>query len=200
MDITVNIQTRETYMLKKKIALASLFVLLSILACQSPFPASGDSSRPADIYLDLRTVWFQTKPEDLGITPDPASKVPFAVVMDMGVDGGTTTLGSSIVGDGSLLISTGGGFVGGVEHENVRNASIHFVELSGGFVDRLQLTTELGLPLPGYVKFYVITPGGVYTTGEVSTDTLAGGTHEFSPLFLAGNEVITQIRIASENQ
>lgn len=184
-------------MRNSKTTFASLLVLLSVLACQSTFPAGGGSSLPADVYLDLRVVWFQTKPEDLGLTPDPESKVPYAVVMDMGVDGGTTTIGSSIVGDGSLLTSTGGGVIGGIEHENVRKASIHFVELSGDFIDRMKLTTELGLPSPGYIKFYVMTPGGVYTTGEISADTLAEGSHEFSPLFLAGNDVITELRITS---
>ena len=99
-------------MLNKKIAFASLLVFLSILACQSTYFGSENSSSPADVYLDLRAVWFKTEPEDLGITSEPGSKVPYAVLMDMSVDGDMVTLASSIVGDGSLLFSTGGGIIG----------------------------------------------------------------------------------------
>ena len=177
----------------KKVALASLVLLLSTLACQSPF-SNSNSSKPADIYLNLRIVWFQTKPESLNITSDPASKVPYVVLMDMNVNGEVTTVASSIVGDGSLLISGGGGIVGGVQDENVRKASIHLVELSGNFVDKMKLSNETGLPLPGYIKIYVLTPSGVYLTEELEAEMLAGGNHEFSPLFQAGNDVITELR------
>ncbi|HEU0294931.1 MAG TPA: hypothetical protein VFR47_19470 [Anaerolineales bacterium] len=187
-------------MLNRTITFASLFVLLSILACQGTSFGSGNSSSPADIYLELRTVWFKTKPEDLGIKSEPESKVPYSVLMDMNVDGDLITIASSIVGDGSLLFSTGGGIIGGVEHEDVRKASIHFVEVSGAFVDRMKLSTEFGLPLPGHIKIYVITPSGVYITEELDAETLAGGNHEFSTLFLAGNDVMTELRIANGGQ
>jgi hypothetical protein len=175
-------------MLNRKIAFASLLVLLSMLACQSPYFGSENSSGPADIYLELRTVWFQTKPEALGLTSEPGSKVPYSVLMDMNVDGGLVTLASSIVGDGSLLYGSGGGIIGGVEHESVSKASIPFVELSGSFIDRMKLSTEFGLPLPGHNKIYVIAPSGVYITEELDAETLAAGNHEFSPLFLPCRE------------
>jgi hypothetical protein len=198
----MQIDTMEGHMRNKKTAFASLLLLLSILACQGTSFGSENSASPApsDVYLDLRTLWFQTKPEDLGITAEPGSKVPYAVLMDMSVDGDLVTLASSIVGDGSLLYGSGGGFIGGVGHENVRKASIHFVELSGSFIDRMKLSTEFGLPSSGQVKIYVITPNGVYLTEELDPETLAGGTHEFSPLFLAGNDVLTELRIANGEQ
>ena len=187
-------------MLNRKIVFASLLVLMSILTCQSASFRSENSSSPADIYLELRTVWFTTKPEDLGIPSASESKVPYSVLMDMSVDGDMVTLASSIVGDGSLLFGTGGGIIGGVEHENVRKASIHLVELSRSFVDQMKLSTEFGLPSPGHIKIYVITPSGVYITDELDAETLAGGSHEFSPLFLAGNDVMTELRIADGGQ
>jgi len=183
-------------MRNKKIILANLLTLLSILACQSTFVASNDSPPPMDVYLGLRNIWFTTKPEDLDIAFEPESKVPYAIVMDMGVNGDIATIVSSIVGDGSMYTSTGGGVIGGIEHENVRKASMHFVEVSGGFVDRMKLTTEFPLPSAGKIKFYVITPSGVYTTDEVNKDVLSSGNHELSPLFLAGDGVITELRIS----
>jgi hypothetical protein len=119
--------------------------------------------------------------------------------MDLGMDGGTATIVSSILGDGSMYTSTGGGVIGGIGHENVRTASIHFVTVSADFVEKMTLTTEFPLPSNGNVKFYLITPNGVYTTDEMNADMLARGDQEFSPLFLAGDDVITQIRITTGN-
>jgi hypothetical protein len=187
-------------MFNRKIAFASLLVLLSILACQGMNFGSEKSSSPADVYLDLRTLWFQTKPEDLGIPAEPGSKVPYAVLMDMSIDGDLVTLASSIVGDGSLLYGSGGGIIGGVELESVSKASIQFVELSGSFVDRMKLSTEFGLPSAGHIKIYVITPNGVYITEELDPETLVAGNHEFSPLFMAGNDVLAELRVAKGEQ
>jgi len=74
---------------------------------------------------------------------------------------------------------------------------MHFVEVSVGFVDKMKLTTEFPLPLADNIKFYVITPSGVYTTDEVNADLLASGNHELSQLFLSGNDVIIELRITS---
>lgn len=180
-------------MLHSKLTFASLFILLSILACQSIAPQSA----PEDVYLDLRNLWFETKPEDLQISYEPGSKVPYAVVMDMSLDKETVSIASSIVGDGSMYTSTGGGVIGGVAHENVRTASKQFVEVAASFVDRMTLVTEFPLPPAGHIRFYVITPGGVYGSDEFKEDDLRNGNHEYSLLFLAGDNVVTAIRVSS---
>jgi hypothetical protein len=184
-------------MRNKKIILANLFIILSILACQNTLFASKDSPPPDEVYLGLRNIWFTIKPEEMGITFKPESKIPYAVLMDMGVDGDTVTIVSSLIGDGSMYTSTGGGVIGGIEHENVRKASIDFVSVAGGFIDKMELTTEFPLPSGNRVKFYLITPGGIYTTEEVDVDVLVLGNHELSPLFFAGNVVITELRITT---
>ena len=178
----------------KKIAFANLLILSSILACQTVLVPGKDSPPPKEVYLGLRNLWFTTKPEDLGITFDPESKVPYAIVMDIGIDGDTATIVSSIIGDGSMYTSTGGGIIGGIEHESVRTASMYFVNVAADIVDKMHLTTEFSLPSAGNVKFYLITPSGIYTMEEVNTDGLSGGSHELSPLFLAGNDVVTELR------
>jgi len=184
-------------MATKKIRLASLFLLLSILACRLPV-SKEESQALKENYFQLRNIWFTTKPEDLAITADKNSKEPYAIIMDMGISQATVTIASSIVGDGSMYTSTGGGVIGGIDHENVRQASIHFVEFAADFVDRMVLVTEFPLPADGNIKFYLITPSGVYTTEEVNADVLTSGNHELSPLYLAGDDVITQLRIITE--
>jgi hypothetical protein len=152
-----------------------------------------------DRYLEWRELWFSIKPDEIGLDLDPSSTIPYAVVMDIGLDDGeAASIGSSIVGDGSFLTNTGGGILGsGQQYESVRNTSIQFVEMSANFVGKMELVTEYPLPAADNIKFYVITPGGIYSAPESDWDTLGSGNHELSPLFFMGDNVITAIREAS---
>jgi hypothetical protein len=73
------------------------------------------------------------------------------------------------------------------------------VELSGEYVDRMVLTTAFPAPATGNVKFYVITPSGIFMTEEVNQTDLAFGGHELSQLYFAGDEIISEIQIANGN-
>jgi len=192
-----------------------LFNVIAILAlmlatsCQSPFQNDSkevavttdepgiDSQSYVDAHLGWRNLWFTINPDELGLDLDPNTAIPFAVVMDIGQeDGVVVSLASSIIGDGSIVSSTGNRIFGGVEYENVRNASKRFVEISADFVDEMELTTEYPLPSADNIKFYVITPNGIYTAKEATWDDLGSGVHELSPLFYAGNDVLTALRKA----
>ena len=193
----------------------SLCIVITILAlilttsCQSPFQNDSkevivttdepgiDSQSYVDAHPGWRNLWFTITPDELGLDLDPNSSIPFAVVMDMGQDNGAVvSLASSIIGDGSIVSSTGNRIFGGVEYENVRNSSKRFVELSADFVDEMELTSEYPLPAADNIKFYVITPNGIYTAKEATWDNLGAGVHELSHLFYAGNDVITALRKA----
>lgn len=185
--------------MKTRKAFLMFFVLLSTLACQ--FLAKEEVDPPSEKYLGLRNTWLTLNPDEVGIDYEPGSNVPYAVIMDIGISGGVVTIASSILGDGSMLTGAGGGIFGGIGHENVRNASIKFVQVSADFVSKMTITTDYPLPSgDNKVRFYVITPNGVYTSSEMNPDILAQGNQEFSPLFLAGDDVITELRLVSENQ
>ena len=188
--------------MKKKKILAILAVLAIFLsACNAKsqaYKASEDSPPPEDVYLGLRSIWLDTPPEELGVDFEEGSQTPYAVVMDIGLDNGTATIVSSIFGDGSMYTSTGGGIIGGIEHESVRDASIYFVEISASFIGKMELVDKYPLPSPNHVKFYVVTPSGIYTADEADPNLLASGNYELSPLFLAGNDVITALRESTE--
>ena len=188
------IYSQEVNMPKKKILIAILLLLLTTLACRGVLSQEKEASPPSEVYLGLRDIWFTTSPEESGISVGPNGNTPYAVVMDIGFAEGTATIVSSIAGDGSMYTSGGGGIIGGIDHEKVQNASINFVKTAEGFVGKMELVTEYPLPGAENVKFYLITPNGVFTTEEINADLLASSDHELSPLFLAGNDVITELR------
>ena len=179
----------------KKLITATIVILLATFACTSLVPSKKTAEPPAEVYLGLRNIWFTTTPEQVGSKAEPGSKVPYAVVMDIGLGNGSATIVSSIAGDGSMYTSTGGGIIGGINHETVRKASIKFVQVAKDYVEKAKLVSSYPLPSGDNVIFYLITPSGVYATAEANPDTLAKGDQELSSLFVAGNDVITELRL-----
>jgi len=193
------IYCQEVNMSTKKLPIAILLIFLATLACRGGLPQEEKASPSSEVYLGLRDIWFTSTPEETGISVEPNSNTPYAVVMDRGFRNGTATIVSSIAGDASMYRSSGEGILGGINHENTRNASIKFAETAAVFIDKMKLVTEFPLPANGNVIFYAITPNGVYCSGDFNTDLLAGGDHNLSPLFIAGNDVSTELfNIASE--
>ena len=117
--------------------------------------------------------------------------------MEMGHPGGVATLVAFATGDASLYFSTGGGVIGGVTHENVARAARHFVSTAQGYTDGMETVTVTPLPDPGEVRFYLLTPQGPLAA-EADEEDLGKRRHELSPLFYAGQEVITELRLTSE--
>lgn len=181
----------------KKPFIAILLIVLATFACRGNLPQKQEAAPPSEVYLGLRDIWFNATPEETGISVEPNSTTPYAVVMDLGFEEGTATIVSSIAGDGSMYTSGGGGILGGVDHATVRTASKKFVETAVDFVDDMEMVTEYPLPGPDNVKFYLITPNGVFSAEETNADLLASGDHKLSPLFLVGNDVITELRLIS---
>jgi hypothetical protein len=154
----------------------------------------GRAQRRGQSTVDLRLRALRAPAAEEA--PDAAPGEPFAVLMDLARPQGTATLFATSAGDGSIYLSNGGGLLGGIGHENVRNAARAFVAESRKHLPRMTATTDTAYPAPGLVRFWVRTPEAVYAD-ERPVDALAGGADPLSPLFFAGNEVITQLRMVA---
>jgi hypothetical protein len=143
----------------------------------------------AEIYSDLRG-------QVLGLTWDGAPDVgtaPVAVLMETGYAEAVATLVAVSDGTVSLYFSNGGGIIGAGEHEVVRGVADSFLADAASYTARASPTAEFPLPSRGRVRFYLVTPGGVYTADALEGD-LGAERHAFSPLFFRGHELITAIR------
>lgn len=149
-------------------------------------------------YQDLRNKVFSTKPETIRINIEDENK-PYAVLMEIGYPDATASLVSLIDGNASIYFSNGGGVIGGIGHESIRNAAISFVKESANYLDRMDLVTSYGLPEAGHVKFYVLTKKGCYHIDEVE-DNFDNNKSELTSLFFSGHGVITELRKVSEQQ
>ena len=109
----------------------------------------------------------------------------------------TATLFALADGTTSLYLSNGGGVIGGQGHETVRTANASFINQANHSLEHLKPTDMFPIPEPAHTVFYVLTDSGILTGGALEND-LGYDRHPLSPLFHAGHELITQLRLVSE--
>ena len=176
-----------------------LGILLGLLAvgCSNVEPSNtAKGSDPAAVegpgmYDELRQMAFATKPGDLGLTASGDS--PYGIVMEIDIDGSTATITSFATGDASLYLSSGGGTIGGGEHESIARAAKRFVEAAAAKAPAMTPASTHTRPAPGQVTFHVLTPKGIVSASRAEQD-LGEGKSDLSDLFYAGQDVLTAMR------
>lgn len=150
---------------------------------------------PEAVYMDLRQKAIETDPKRLVLPSDFKADAPYGALMEMG----TVTLACFADGDARVLYKTGGGMVGGVSHEPVRQAAREFVGLVQKALPGMTKTTAYPTPGPDKVRFYALTRRGVFTT-ETDRQTLASRRSDLSSLYNSGQEVVAQMRQVQEER
>ena len=135
----------------------------------------------------------------MNISAPPAAAPIWGILMETGYPEATATLLAMSDGTTSLYLSHGGGIIGGESHESVRQANAAFIETANGFCQRLKPSQSFPVPEMGHTIFYALTDSGLLTEEALEND-LGHGHHWLSPLFFAGHEVITQLRLISEGR
>lgn len=114
-----------------------------------------------------------------------------------GIDTATATVVSYQTGDASMYLSSGGGVIGGGQHQNVSNAAKQFVSLAQTYLDKAIKTETNSLPQQDEVKFYLLTNKGTFVGREVMKN-FENNTSTWLPLFEEGNKVLSELRMTSE--
>jgi hypothetical protein len=154
-----------------------------------------DAERPvAEAYSGLRQQVLALTPDQLGDAIAPDAPI-VALLMETGYPEAVATLVAVADGTTSLYFSNGGGVTGAGTHGAVADASRRWLHAGIDSLPQLPAITEVPLPDEGMTQFVAVRPDGL--RGVVaSEDELGEGRHILSPLFHAGHDVITQIRLA----
>jgi hypothetical protein len=149
--------------------------------------------------MRLRQESIETPAASLGLSGELKPNEPYGILMEMGVPNSVVTLACFANGDARLYYKTGGGMVGGISHEKVRKAAQEFSSLARKALPRMSRVTSYPVPHEDRVRFYVLTPRGVFTT-ETDREVLGEPGNELAPLFYSGQEVVTQMRQVQEQR
>lgn len=154
----------------------------------------SDKLRNKQASLGLRESVFKTKITDLqGVQPLGDYRI-FGAIMEMGHAQGFATIACFITGDASIYFSNGGGMLGGINHQIVRDATLKFIQSSLNFITMFKRTDVHPFPKAEQDHFYILSQDGVYAAQALTND-LGNKRSELSPLFFAGQDVITAYRM-----
>jgi hypothetical protein len=161
-------------------------------------------SRPPkdDVYQDLRNRALNVTTAELGLEPDPTAPI-HAVIMEAGDQGTVSTFVCLRDGTVSLYFSTGGGVIGGGQHETVRDACFEMLSITNKYAQEFLAActrvSTFALPGDGEVFFYLITSDGVYQA-QCMEDALAEQRDPFSALFNNCHAVMAEVRQIEERR
>lgn len=152
-----------------------------------------DEEGPAEVYLGLRQQVLDLAPEQLGDWL-PADAPVLALLMETGYPEAVATLVAVADGSTSLYFSNGGGVIGAGAHPSVAEANRRWLETALELLPELSPLASPPLPNEGMTQFVAVTRDGLRGATIVEQE-LGGGEHDLSPLFYAGQDVITRIRL-----
>jgi hypothetical protein len=148
---------------------------------------------PAEVYVGLRQRVLDLTPDQLGDEAFVDAPI-LALLMETGYPEDVATLVAVVDGTSSLYFSNGGGFIGAGTHAAVAEASRRWLETGREFLPELSVFADPPLPAQGMTQFVAVTRDGL-RGAVVGEKELATDRHGLSPLFYAGQDVITQIRL-----
>ena len=150
-------------------------------------------------FEGLRSMAFSATPEQLGLSFPMDKTVVYGIVMDWEMGGATATTVSYQTGDASMYLSSGGGVIGGGQHQNVSSAAKQFVSLGQTFLDKTTKTENTPLPETDVVKFYLLTNNGIFV-GQETMKNFENNSSSWLKLFEEGNKVISELRLISDKK
>jgi hypothetical protein len=159
-----------------------------------------DTKNSAQAMRDLRVAFLSSPASSMGFQPTKEFPRVFGAAMDWPIGEHTATIVTALDGSASLYTTATFGVIGGsVAHESVRAAAQRFVKAAQSHHDEAALTSNYAYPSKGKVRFYLRTFEGarLIETESASVYSTAG---KYSPLFRAGQAVVTELRKVAEQK
>jgi hypothetical protein len=161
-----------------------------VISSQPPDPDQGKR---------LRQVALSTRAGRLRFSPDAEFPVVYGLLMDWNLGEECASVVALRDGTASLYTTSAFGIIGGQAHPAVQRAAVDCVTVAARFLDASKPVTEFPYPPEGFINFYMLTYAGVrHLLGDEAAYPL--GSDPTHPLFLAAQEVLTQLRIATTPQ
>ena len=164
-----------------------------IISSEADAGSPGSGTKPAEIFMDLRSRIFNMSPGSAGITVESETE-PWGIVMDIGLKKSAVTLVSLKDGTASLYFSNGGVIIAGVENKSIHDFARDFVISSEDLVPLMQRSLNYPLPEEGVVNIYILAGSGIFSSGMIKEEDLNNGMDKFSKLFYSGQELISALR------
>lgn len=149
-------------------------------------------------YPGMRSQAINVTPDQLQLRLENDKDI-FGIVMDWNMGDVIVTVVSFKTGDASVYMSTGQAFIGGYAHEPVINAAKQFVIIGEKYLSKATKTDKTEPTNENKVNFYFLTKSSKYYIEDDFTN-IENNTSDLLGLFEAGNKVITEYRLISDEK
>jgi hypothetical protein len=167
-----------------------IIVIILTFGCQNKKNTDNQvNGEQENMYLGLRNIAFSMSHKDLSLNSD--SENPYGAIMEFTLDDNYVTIVSYKTGDASIYLSTGGGFIGGIGHDNVKNASINFIKSVTDNLTLFKKAENNNLPPKGYVNFYALTENGLFLCSD-KEKKIQNMNNIFFDMYVAAQNIITE--------
>jgi hypothetical protein len=150
-----------------------------------------------DAYQGLRSMALGLDPATIQLPAGERWRGAAVAVMEIGMPDATATVVAIADGTVSMYLSNGGGVIGAGEHAAVRGAAEVFRTVVAENHGQFERTGSFPPPAVGEVRFHARI-GDDRLTAAAPEPALKSGRHQLSPLYAAGQDVLTEIRLASD--
>jgi hypothetical protein len=174
---------------------------IALLICIASVSATEEPEKdPKDAGRDLRQMFLTTSADKAGIRPSEDYPRIWGVAMDWPIgDGHIATVVS--LSDGSASAYTTGtfGVIGGIGRQTVRTAAKKLIREADRYFSDSSPTRDLSYPSRDHVRFFLATFDGLRLI-ETDLASLSDRRSNYSSLFDAGQDVMTQLRLVLEQE
>lgn len=151
------------------------------------------------IYDDLRSQILKLDPASAGFQETEELPDVWGVLLETGLPEGSYTLVALVDGSTSLYLSSGGGTIGGGEHPQVAAATERLIAAAQEELAAFPTSEDHDLPPAGQSIIRVLTYDGPRAL-QASENDLGEGRHSQSGLFYKAHDVITELRMITEER
>jgi hypothetical protein len=173
--------------------------LLSAVGLASQTHAATPQKSGAEAMRELRLRALSAPAKEFGISPTKEFPRTYAVLIDFPIDQVTATIVSLSDGNASLYTTSTFGVIGGGAHEKVKAAAAALIAAADKFHEEAKPTKTYPYPAQSKVRFYLVTFSGVRVL-EAEMSAIESNQSKYSSLFWLGQEVLTQLRLATEKK
>lgn len=159
--------------------------------------AQSSTTGAAGAYRGLRNQILTLDPGAAGLSTRSGKRVSWGCLIETGSSIGSITLVCLCDGTTSLYTSSGFGIIGGGAHEAVVHANERLLDLLDEHLTSMSPSGDQSLPGDGRTIIRALTDDGQLSF-EADEDDLGNGRSAMSPVFHAGQAVITELRLINE--
>ena len=156
---------------------------------------------PADRnpYEEYRNMAFKVTPVDLELNLPLVNTTVYGVIIDWPIKTSVATIVAYSTGDASVYIKSGQMFIGGFANSAIQNLAKEMIVSAQKLLSETSRTENFALPDSGVIQFSLLTNNGIFVHQETE-ESIDNNQTQWTPLFLKGNQIITEYRLITQNK